>query len=103
MATSTFKNATDTGVGTSFSTAYTVPASTTAVMIGMTVANLGTSQISIGVRCASAYLVKDAAIPSGSSLSVLDGKIILEAGDTVEVKSDTAASADVIVSILEQA
>ena len=103
MATSTFKNATDTGVGTSFSTAYTVPASTTAVMIGMTVANLGTSQISIEVKCASTYLVKDAAIPSGSSLSVLDGKIILEAGDTVEVKSDTAASADVIVSILEQA
>jgi hypothetical protein len=103
MATSTFKNATDTGVGTSFSTAYTVPASTTAVMIGMTVANLGVSQIAIEVKCASTYLVKGAAIPSGSSLSVLDGKIILEAGDTVEVKSDTAASADVIVSILEQA
>jgi hypothetical protein len=103
MATSTFKNATDTGVGTSFSTAYTVPASTTAVMIGMTVANLGASQIAIEVKCANTYLVKAAAIPSGSSLSVLDGKIILEAGDTVEVKSDTAASADVIVSILEQA
>ena len=103
MATSTFKNATDTGVGTSFSTAYTVPAATTAVMIGMTVANLGVSQIAIEVKCAGAYLVKAAAIPSGSSLSVLDGKIILEAGDTVEVKSDTAASADVIVSILEQA
>ena len=103
MATSTFKNATDTGVGTSFSTAYTVPASTTAVMIGMTVANLGVSQIAIEGKCASTYLVKGAAIPSGSSLSVLDGKIILEAGDTVEVKSDTAASADVIVSILEQA
>ena len=103
MATSTFKNATDTGVGTSFSTAYTVPASTTAVMIGMTVANLGVSQIAIEVKCASTHLVKGAAIPSGSSLSVLDGKIILEAGDTVEVKSDTAASADVIVSILEQA
>ena len=50
MATSTFKNATDTGVGTSFSTAYTVPASTTAVMIGMTVANLGVSQIAIEIE-----------------------------------------------------
>ena len=103
MATSTFKNATGTGIGTSISTVYTVPSDTTAVMIGMTVANLAVSQIEVEVKCASTYLVKSAAIPSGSSLSVLDGKIILEAGDTVEVMSNTAASADVIISILEQA
>jgi len=35
-------------------------------------------------------------------LGVLDGKIILEATDTVVVTSDTASSADVIVSVLEQ-
>jgi hypothetical protein len=35
-------------------------------------------------------------------LSVLDGKIILEAADTVVVTSDTASSCDVIVSVLEQ-
>ena len=31
-----------------------------------------------------------------------DGKIILEASDTITVTSDTAASADVVLSILEQ-
>lgn len=98
----TFKNYIDTGVGTSPSTSYTVPASTTAVMIGMTVANVESSQITIDVQCAGAYLVKGAAIPAGSSLSVLDGKIILETTDTVVVTSDTAASADVIISVLEQ-
>ena len=48
------------------------------------------------------YVVKDAPIPAGSALSVLDGKIILEAADTVVVTSDTASSADVILSVLEQ-
>jgi len=47
-------------------------------------------------------LVKGAPIPANSALSLLDGKIILEAGDTVVVTSDTAASADVILSVLEQ-
>jgi hypothetical protein len=46
--------------------------------------------------------VKAAPIPAGSALSVLDGKIVLEAGDVVEVTSDTASSADVILSVLEQ-
>ena len=98
----TFKNYTDTGIGTSASTSYTVATSTTAVMIGMTVANVTASQIKIDVQCANAYLVKGAAIPSGGALSVLDGKIILETADTVVVTSDTASSADVIISVLEQ-
>jgi len=32
----------------------------------------------------------------------LDGKIILEAADTAVVTSNTAASVDVIISVLEQ-
>ena len=98
----TFKNYTDTSVGTSASTSYTVPSSTTAIMVGMTVANVTASQITIDVQCAGAYVVKGAAIPSGGALSVLDGKIILETTDTVVVTSDTASSADVIISVLEQ-
>ena len=61
----TFKNYTDTAVGTSPSTSYTVAASTTAVMIGMTVANITTSQITVDVQCAGVYLVKGAAITAG--------------------------------------
>tara|TARA_B110000908_G_scaffold12402_1_gene14394 strand:- start:10907 stop:11215 length:309 start_codon:yes stop_codon:yes gene_type:complete len=98
----TFKNYTDTAVGTSPSTSYTVAASTTAVMIGMTVANITTSQITVDVQCAGVYLVKGAAIPAGAALSVLDGKIILETTDTVVITSDTASSADAIISVLEQ-
>jgi hypothetical protein len=97
-----FKNYTSTSVGTSPVTTYTVPASTTAVTIGMTVANTTTNQISVDVQMAGVYLVKGAPIPANSSLSVLDGKIILETTDTVVVTSSAATSADVILSVLEQ-
>jgi len=98
----TFKNFTSASVGTSATTVYTTPASTTSVTIGLNVANVTTSQIKIDVQCAGAYVVKGAPIPAGSALSVLDGKIILETTDTVVVTSDTASSADVILSVLEQ-
>lgn len=98
----TFVNYTGAAVGTTPSTVYTVPAATTAVMIGMNVANVTAAQITVDVQVAGVYLVKGVAIPAGSSLSVLDGKIILEAADTAVVTSNTAASVDVIISVLEQ-
>jgi actin-related protein len=98
----TFKNYTSASVGTSPVTTYTVPASTVAVVIGCSVANVTASQITFSVQAAGVYLVKDVPLPAGSAISVLDGKIILEAADTVVVTSDTASSADVILSVLEQ-
>jgi biopolymer transport protein ExbD len=98
----TFKNYTSASVGTSPVTTCTVPSNTTSVTIGLTVSNTTTSQINIDVQAAGVYIIKGAPIPSGSALSVLDGKVILEAADTVVVTSDTAASADVILSVLEQ-
>ena len=98
----TFKNYTSASVGTGATTVYTVAASTTAIMIGCNLSNTTTSQIAVDVQCAGVYLVKGAPIPANSALSVLDGKIILEAADTVVVTSDTASSADVILSVLEQ-
>jgi len=98
----TFKNYVAASVGTSATTVYTVPASTTAVTIGLTIANTTASQITVDVQAAGVYVVKGAPIPAGSGLSVLDGKIILETTDTVVVTSDTASSADVILSVLEQ-
>ena len=98
----TFKNYTSTSVGTGATTTYTVPSSTTSVMIGCNLANKTGSQITVDVQVAGVYLVKAAPIPSGSALSVLDGKVILETTDTVIVTSSAATSCDVIVSVLEQ-
>src|SRR6056300_40096 len=98
----TFKNYTSSALGTSPATTYTVPAATTAVTIGLNIANTSSGIITIDVQAAGVYVVKDAPIPAGSALSVLDGKIILETGETIIVTSDTASSADAIVSVLEQ-
>jgi hypothetical protein len=98
----TFKNYTSASVGTSPTTAYTVPAVTTSVVIGCNLANVHTAQITVDVQIAGAYLIKGVPIPAGSSLSVLDGKIIMEAADTLVVTSSAASSCDVLVSCLEQ-
>ena len=49
------------------------------------------------------YLIKEAPIPSGGSLVVIGGdqKVVLEPTDSIKVKSDTASSVDVVMSILE--
>lgn len=98
----TFKNYTSASVGTSPVTVYTVPASTTAVVIGCNIANRESTSITVDVQLGSTYIVKGAPVPAGSALSVLDGKIIAETTETVVVTSDTASSADVILSVLEQ-
>jgi hypothetical protein len=41
-------------------------------------------------------------LPSGAALSVLDGKVILQEGNTVTIESDTDEAVDVILSVLEQ-
>lgn len=97
-----FKNYTSTDVGTSPATVYTVPASTTSVMLGCNLANVTTSQIKVSAELAGVSIIKDAPIPAGSALSILDGKIIAETGETITVTSDTATSVDVILSVMEQ-
>ena len=98
----TFKNYTSSSVGTSATTVYTVPSATSSVLIGCNLANTTAAAVYVDVQVAGVYLVKGAPVPSGSALSVLDGKIVGEATDTVVVTSDTASSIDVILSVLEQ-
>ena len=49
------------------------------------------------------YLLKDAPIPAGSALQVLDGgaKIVVKDGDRLWVQSDTATSLDAWVSVVQ--
>ena len=106
----TFKNAVSSAVGTSQTSVYTVPSATTTTVIGLTVSNIEASDISVDVvitdtsTTTSVYLVKGATVPVGGALVPVGGdqKIVLEATDVIKVTSDTASSADVIVSVLEQ-
>ena len=49
------------------------------------------------------HLIKDAPIPAGSALQILDGgaKVVMQSGDALKVKSNTASSADVWVSVVD--
>lgn len=106
----TFKSYTKASVGTSPQTIYTVPASTTSVVIGFCLTNRTASSVTASVYVNKAsvsaddvYIVKDILIPDGTLYDFNAGnKIILETGDLIEVTSNTSNSVDVILSVLEQ-
>ena len=82
-------------------TVYTVPASTTTVAIGFMIANLLGTQVTVDIEAASTNLGTAIPIPAGSSLSALDGKMVLEATDTVTVSCNTANGVEIVLSIME--
>jgi hypothetical protein len=75
----------------------------------MTIANITNSPISANVILSggnitnNVYLVKDATIAPGGALVPIGGdqKMVLEAGDYLQVNTSIASSGDVIVSVLE--
>jgi hypothetical protein len=81
-------------------------------LIGINIANVTTTQILMDVFINDGsnddgsndyYIIKDAPIPVGSALQVLDGgaKVVMQANDVLKVQSDTASSADVWVSVVD--
>lgn len=105
----TFKNKVTAGVGSSVSTVYTCPSSTTAVVIGVTLCNLkssgveGTLALTDSSASVTVSVLKGAPIPSGSSIVAVGGeqKIVLEAGDALKVTASEASAIDVMLSVLE--
>ena len=104
----TFKNKTFDGSNVSANTdmiPYTAPSSTTTVMIGLTVANTSNSQTSLDIKLdaqTNIFLAKNLPIPAGSAFEYMSGnKIILQAGHSIKIQSDTANSADTCLSIME--
>jgi len=104
----TFKNRTLRAVGTGATDVGAVVAlSTQTTLIGMTLANITSGVISVTATLHdgtnTTHIVKDAPIPTGGSLVLLGGdqKVVLMTGDKIIVTSNTASSADVIMSFLE--
>ena len=101
-----------TNVGDFGGTSNAVASGSQITLIGMTIANITSAVISVGVKLINAsnetWMLKDAPIPTGGSLVVLGGdqKVCMQfvtggVGDTLSVISNTANSMDVIVSYLE--
>ena len=108
----TFKLKTKAGIDTSLTTVYTVPGSTTTVIIGLTIANIKGASVTADAKVISdtsdtetnvdVYLAKDIPLPAGSSVEVMAGnKIVLQTTDAIQVKGSVTDAVDVILSVME--
>jgi len=105
----TFKLKTKAGV-TTLATVYTVPASTTAIVLGLVIGNTTGSAITSTITVSSdtsdtetnadVELLTTGAIPANTSIDVLSGsKLVLQTTDLLKVYGTGAV--DVALSIME--
>lgn len=93
-------------VGTTAVTVYTVPSLTKTTIIGLTISNTTLSNIIVDVYISRGgndyYILKNTSIVPGTATVPVGGeqKVIMNPSDVLNVKSDTAASSDVILSVL---
>ena len=86
-----------------------MPSSTTTVVIGLTLANVHTAQVTASVTVIdssnsdeTSHVIKDAPIPVGGSLEIMSGnKIILETTDIIKVDCSVANKISATLSIME--
>ena len=111
----TFKIKTNDAMPTSAGTPltlYTVPGSTTTIVLGLMLCNIDTSQRLVDVHIESdtsdtetnsnVHAIKDAPIPAGSTLEVMAGnKVVLQTTDVLKIDCDVAAKIDATLSIME--
>ena len=102
-----FKSNLSSSIGTTAISVYTTPTNTTTTVIGLTLCNTSTVQISCDVYITRSsvnyYLGKGLQIPVGTSIVPIGGeqKVVLQAGDIIKVISNNATSCDVVISVLE--
>ena len=93
-------------------TLYTVQTGSTIIVLGLTLANVHTAQVTGTVQLVStttqtsqtqnttAHIVKDIPVPVGSSVEIMAGnKVVLEATDSISVSATGAT--DVALSYME--
>ena len=102
-----FKNYFLKNASTTAANAYVAPAATQSTIIGMTIGNTTASPISCNVTVVSSgttyFMLQNAVISNGGALVPIGGdqKLVMEAGDYMQVQTSATNSADVIVSVLE--
>ena len=100
-----FRRYVSNNVGTSAVTVYTADSNDT--VVGISIANVASATINVSVYITSGgndiHLIKDTPIVQGSALQIIDGgaRFVLQNTDALKVISDTASSADVWVSAVD--
>lgn len=116
----TFRMTNEANVTSSLEAIYTVPSSTTTIILGIMMSNtssgtikgsvqlVSTSAVGSGVSNSGAsnanestYLIKDAPINNASSLEIMAGnKIVMQTGDILKAQADTTGM-DIVISYME--
>ena len=103
----TFNNQLTSDVGTTPVEVYSTNSVTKATVIGINISNNTASTITVDIilndGVTSVNIVKSARIPAGTALAAIGGdqKLVINESSSLSVQTDTAASSDVIVSVLE--
>ena len=94
---------------------YTVPSSTTTIVLGLVLANVHTAAVTASVKLVSdtsgggrtatnttTFLAKSVPIPVGGSVHILSGnKIVIETTDKIQVDCSVSDKVSVTMSIME--
>ena len=104
----TYKNA-RAAVGTTYATVYTCPSGTTAIVLAAQAANVGGAAfadvsaqwLDNSAADVATRLVETVSVPADAALNLLDGPIILEAGDAFQAKASAAGDIELSLAILE--
>lgn len=94
-------------------TLYTVPSSTSTIVLGLILCNIHTSLVTVDVQLVSdtndtetnetVKLLDNVAIQPGASLEVLSGgKVVLQTTDVLKIDCSVASKIDASLSIMEQ-
>lgn len=106
----TFTEFEDVDVPTSDTTVYTSPALTTSLILSLNLANKTAGVVAVSVKIIrtggspTTTIVKDAPIPVGSALELIDNKpLILAAGDVIQCACTTggASAVDATGSVMQ--
>ncbi len=88
---------------------YTAPVGYSGIILLAQAANIGNQthtvsfshKRSVAGIAVTTEIVKDLPIPANDSTNLLFGKLILETGDTLQIRADDASNVKFIASILE--
>ncbi len=88
---------------------YTAPVGYSGIVLLAQAANIGADthtisfshKRSIAGIAVTTEIVKDLPIPANDSTNLLFGKLILETGDSIQIRSDSSSNVKFIASILE--
>lgn len=99
-----------TGVGittrAAFDTLYTTPASTQSIVKSLYFANHSTATVYVSAKAeidgsTTVFLLNSGQLPPNTTLQILDGNFVLNAGCDLTVYCDQSSSVDASASILE--